>query len=339
MKAKRVTLVLIRHSKSCSNHVRSMAKDHKDRTDPTVQLSQRILDPGLTRVGREMAEVYGPALQQKLREAGIQLATAKYGSSALKRAKETVSLLFPEKADQLLTVPHFTEHGEIPENTPTTGLQGKKPDWEQAIDWFGETLRDGDQLIAVGHGSYLRSHVAADKKQPLHNLDGFRLDVELIPTGKPGDWTMKVLTNQKIPYNKAVSPDQPDQCMLTDATKIVAHTKKMAGGRNKSKRRSHRHKRRTQRRRSQKGAGVTLPLAYFQNGAQFQGTSPTPTGTGLTTSTGLWSRTPLQQTGGACQDGGFSPSVMGAFGTHMATVIPVASYVGYKMYKNGKKRD
>ncbi len=36
--------------------------------------------------------------------------------------------------------------------------------------------------------------------------------------------------------------------------------------------------------------------------------------------------------------GGFSPSVMGAFVTNGARLMPAATYVGYKMFKNGRSK-
>lgn len=36
--------------------------------------------------------------------------------------------------------------------------------------------------------------------------------------------------------------------------------------------------------------------------------------------------------------GGFSPSVMGAFMNNGARLIPAATYVGYKMFKNGRSK-
>jgi hypothetical protein len=333
----------MRHSKSCSNHIRSMAKDTENWSDPTVKLSQKILDPGLTAVGRKMAVVYGPILQKTLRDEGMDLETALYGSSALHRAKETATLVFPENSHRLLVVPHFTEHGAIPENTPRHGLKGRKPDWEKTIDWMGQTLEDGQQLIAVGHGSYLRSEVAK-RKTPFHNLDGILLDVSLHPVrGRPGDWSIHVHSTKYIPYDKQVSVDQPDQCMLeSDQKKIRESSRKMVRKSGRHSRRSLRSRKHTRKGRRQGGGGVNMPLAYYQAGAQMQGTSATPTGVGLNISTPTMVRTPLQQSGGAKknknQGGGFfTPSVMGSLSTHMGTVVPIAGYMAYNMYKNHKK--
>jgi hypothetical protein len=93
-----------------------------------------------------------------------------------------------------------------------------------------------------------------------------------------------------------------------------------------------------------------MPLAYFQDGAQLKGAFGEPTGVGLANPTQAWVRPPLQQTGGSSrfskkqngfsrhsQNGGFSPSIMGGFAANGARLIPVAAYMGYKMYSNQKK--
>ena len=111
----KIQLVLIRHSKSCSNYMRYLAGTY-DYNNPLVSASQTIRDPKLSAVGVRMARAYRPILQATLREKGIDLDTAVIGSSALGRAKHTAALLFPDHPRQVM--PYFTEHGDIPENTP-----------------------------------------------------------------------------------------------------------------------------------------------------------------------------------------------------------------------------
>jgi hypothetical protein len=82
-----------------------------------------------------------------------------------------------------------------------------------------------------------------------------------------------------------------------------------------------------------------MPLAYFQDGAQMRGTEGSETGVGLAGMSTGWVREALTQTGGKRrsrrqQQGGFSPSVMGAFATNGARLLPLAAYMGYKMYSN-----
>jgi hypothetical protein len=131
----------------------------------------------------------------------------------------------------------------------------------------------------------------------------------------------------------------------------------------KTKSRKSRKTKRSQRSRQsqksqqqqQQGGGVNMPLAYFQDGAQMRGTEGSETGVGLAGMSTGWVREALTQTGGkrrsrrqqqggfsdrqkdgrsSRQNGGFSPSVMGAFATNGARLLPLAAYMGYKMYSN-----
>jgi hypothetical protein len=95
-------------------------------------------------------------------------------------------------------------------------------------------------------------------------------------------------------------------------------------------------------RRQQKGGGVTAPLGFYQEGAQMQGTSSYETGVGLAGMTENMARAALVQTGGQQkqrqrqQQGGFTPSVMGSFAANGLSLLPVASYMGYRMMKKSK---
>ena len=95
-------------------------------------------------------------------------------------------------------------------------------------------------------------------------------------------------------------------------------------------------------RRQQKGGGVTAPLGFYQEGAQMQGTSSYETGVGLAGMTENMARAALIQTGGQQkqrqrqQQGGFTPSVMGSFAANGLSLLPVASYMGYRMMKKSK---
>lgn len=92
---------------------------------------------------------------------------------------------------------------------------------------------------------------------------------------------------------------------------------------------------------AQIGGGVNMPLAYFLDGAQMNGTYPEPTGTGLAATSNSWVRAPLSQTGGRRgtrkQQGGFSPSIMGSFVANGARLIPAAGYMGYRMFEKASK--
>jgi broad specificity phosphatase PhoE len=315
-----VRLFLIRHSKSCANHVRHVAGT-EDHTNPLVAASQELRDPELSAVGRRMAAAYGSPLQDHLKTAGFAL-TPKVtivGSSELRRARQTAGLLFP--GFPLETYPHFTEHGAIPENTPA-GRRYKAPDWTAFVRHLHDTHPTAQEFIVVGHGSFLRSAVwpsitGQNHKTRFSNLEGFIVNGHWSPTGR-----LIIETVIEVPYTGSVKPDgAPDKCTLP--AKVAAHIREMP---------SRRHRTRKQR-KSQHG-GAAMPLAYFQNGAQFHGTTADATGTGIGGSmTGAWARAPIQQTGGAKdQCGGFSPSIMGSFAANgLRYVLPIAGYTGYRM--------
>ena len=334
-------LVLIRHSKSCANHVRAMAET-EDHTDPLVRASQELRDPPLSAVGERMARNYGPTLRARLRDAGFHLNSGRaiIGSSHLRRAKQTAALLFGTEDDMLTkglhVFPHITEHGAIPENTPK-GMRYRRPDWA-AFHNHLSTLSDNtktDEFIIVGHGSFLKGVWRQLTGRPwsgtFHNLDAFIVE----PNG-----TFRVLR-----YTGDVSPSAPDQCALP--TKIAAHVRMRQTRKHMRKSRKSQKGRKSQksqksRKHSQRGGAATpLPLGYFKDGAQMQFTSGEPTGVNYGASTSSWARAPIDQTGGQRnrsrrrQAGGFTPSIMGNFAANGAAYLPsLAAYTGYKLWKN-----
>ena len=338
----RIKLVLIRHSKSCSNlvrdiareitpiHLQKFAKGEVDWSNPVVKISQQVRDPGLTSVGRRMASVYSAQLQRRLKDAGINLDRAIIGSSALRRAKETAALLFPEH--KRIVFPHLTEHGKLPENTPR-GPHKSRPDWRAFIEHICDKIVDDCDLVIVGHGSYLKAvwaDITGEKPAHLHNLDGFIVD------GAIDEGHLHVSKATKIPYDHGVDADAADKCPAPEdhhfvARKLAAHTKKMV------KRSRH------SRRRSGQRGGAGMPLAWYQPGAQMRAPYiAEATGEGAAGSTPGWARTGLAQTGGRRltrkQQGGFAPSVMGSFVNNGMRLLPVASYMGYKMLSRKKGR-
>jgi hypothetical protein len=189
-----------------------------------------------------------------------------------------------------------------------------------------EAKANGRDAIVVVHGSFLR-HVVAPillgytPKERFNNLDGI--------------FVSGCLVNGKLSVEKAHEMRRPtasfkgeDRCSVADTRKI-ARLSKMKFRTRKQRQR--------QRSRKQRGGGVTLPLAYFQDGAQFNGTSASETGAGLAATSAAWVRTPLSQTGGRrsrrSQRGGFAPGIMGAFVVNGARLAPMALYLGSKMYR------
>jgi hypothetical protein len=192
---------------------------------------------------------------------------------------------------------------------------------------------DGDSVAVVGHGGFLRSlwpGLTGREKNHLNNLDGILLDVDI---GRGG---VRVHSFWELPSERSFGHD--DRCGVEDTEKIAAIYKRMT---HRSQSRNTKHQK---SQKDQKGGGVNMPLAYFQDGAQMRGTFGEPTGVGLS-ATGAWVRSPLNQTGGRRtrkqsrgrkQKGGFSASIMGPFAVNGARLMPIAAYMGYKMYSGYK---
>jgi broad specificity phosphatase PhoE len=306
----RIKLFLIRHSKSCSNHVREGESDD--------DISKGIRDPGLSTVGFKNARRYGPVLRKRLASVGFDTGGALITASTLRRAQDTAFLIFGRRPS---IVPHFAENGKIPENTPEGHLYAA-PQWPLFVKHLSTLVGEGDSVAVVGHGSYLRSLwprlTGFKKTERLNNLDGILLEADI------GAHGLKVHSFKEIPYRGPSFTGVSDQCSVRDTRKIGALRRDMG------------HKQRG-------GNGSAgMPLAYFQDGAQLKGTFGEPTGVGLANPTTAWVRPPLNQTGGSRrfskkQGGGFSPSIMGGFASNGARLIPVAAYMGYNMYSNQKK--
>jgi phosphohistidine phosphatase SixA len=324
----RIKLFLMRHSKSCCNHLRL--------NHPELQeISNQLADPGLTVEGERVATAYGPMLRRSLSKAGFDTDGCLVASSELKRARQTARLVFGRPSTPL---PHFKEFGVLPENTPT-GQRYSPPKWGAFIATIAGQVKDGDSMVVVGHGSYLTSlwPKLTGKTRPtkLRNMDGILLDADVSAAG------IRVHSHREILCPLRFN-DGADRCRPVDERKITVLGKRM-----------------TKKQRCQKGGG-SMPLGIYQDGAQMQGTTGEPSGLDLGISTGSMARTGISQTGGSrrqgrrqtggrrfntakkpfcgcdSQRGGFSPSIMGAFVTNGLQLAPVASYVGYRMYKNQK---
>ena len=299
----RIKLFLMRHSKSCCNHIRH----DKDTAD--IPLSQKIRDPALSTEGYRIAKLYGPILRKRLDNAGFDVANAIIASSQLQRAKQTAFLVFNRESRPLN---YFAENGAIPENTPA-GDAYTKPDWNKFVKQLAAITKDGDSVVVVGHGSYLGSLwpmlTGSAKKTRLNNLDGILLDISVSPAG------INVHGHKELACSLHAK-DKGDTCTVADNQKIAVLSK-MKGGR-----KSHR--------KSQRGG---MSLGYHQVGAQFQGTTAYPTGVqSMFPPDGPMVRAPLNQTGG------FSSAIMGSFASNGVQLIPVATYMGYRMFSKNKKQ-
>ena len=319
----------MRHSRSCSN----LARDNAT-TEEETNASQQIRDPALSQIGLAMARSYGPRLQAKLRDMGLNPETALLGSSYLRRARETIAALFPDR--EYLLFSHFKEYGDIPENTPA-GILYQKPNFKRFMQHVSEVQADtgATEFVIVGHGSFLRVDAWASLNQRRHkrfsNLDGFLIEADM----EAGH--LKNIQLRDVPHRATIpTPTNTDGCLVPQPlppAKIAARTKRMA--RRGTQKQQHRGSRR------QTGGG-SMPLAYFKDGAQFVGTYAEPTGVGIGVGSGNMIRAPITQTGGRRtqkqQHGGFSPSVMGSFVEVGTRLVPVAAYMGYKLWTGKKTR-
>lgn len=277
-------------------------------------MSIHIRDPDLTTYGRAAAAAYGAILRPLL---GDPIVCA----SALRRAQETAQLVFG-KEPRILT--GISENGEIAENIPMGGAF-HPPNWEEFLDQLAGFVSDGDSVAVVSHGAFLQSLwpilTGAERPNRLNNLDGILCEVELGPE-------FKVLSHKEF-LHTANAKAEGDTCSVRDAEKIAELDRSMNKF-NKSNKSNKSHK-------SQRG-GTNTPLAMFKDGAQMQGTYAEATGA----QPSAWFRPALTQSGGRMtrkrkQKGGFTPSVMGSFATNGLRLMPVAAYMGYKMY-SGKTR-
>ena len=325
-------IALIRHSKSCANHVRHLAGT-EDRDHPLVAASQTLRDPALSAVGERMARAYGPTIRSRLADAGFHVETAHVGASHLRRAQQTARLLFGRNPR---IIPHMTENGAIPENTPAS-MRYRTPDWDSFLEHLAGTYAGGGEFIVVGHGSFLKRQVwpAVARRAwsgAFNNLDAFIIEGELTSAGRLCDTKVRAIRYDGGLHRGA------DSCALP--AKISALT-------------------RMTKRKQQRGGATSMPLAYYKDGAQMVGTYAEPTGVGLAATSAAWARAPLEQKGGympmtpwrhrrrtqkrRCtqrrQEGGFSPSIMGQFAANgLKYLPPMVAYSGYKLFKNQKSR-
>jgi len=217
-----ITLVLIRHSKSCSNHVRDIAGTH-DLANPLVADSQQIRDPALSTHGTAMARAYGPALQARLHAAGVPLEgpTVLIGSSGLRRARETAGLLFPDHS--LAHLPHIMEFGNIPENTPAR-LHRDKPDFRAFLRHLHGLPQS--TFIVVAHGSFLRSEAwpIVSARRSSHARFG-NLDAFVVRTGLTEDGRLLCPRTIDLPWTGR-KPTGSDRCSRRVERLLRRHTRK-----------------------------------------------------------------------------------------------------------------
>ena len=206
-----ITLVMIRHSKSCANHLREIAGTH-DKAHPLVAASQRLSDPALTAHGAAMARAYGPRLRQILATHGVDLVapTTLIGSSGLRRARETAELLFPTTTGRTAHLPHIKEFGDIPENTPVRSRRCR-PDFRAFLRHLHELPPTIDTVICVAHGSFLRSEIWPTVAPGRGHRRFGNLDALLVRTGLTADGRLLAPRTTDLPW-RGRHPTTQDRC-------------------------------------------------------------------------------------------------------------------------------
>ena len=303
-----IRICVIRHSKSGSNLLRERGEGGQD-----------LHDPGLTILGKKAAHEYSPKLIRLLEKNGFDLSSTVIGASPLRRAQETAHALFPDTTIHIFG--ELNEHGHIPENIPRCNTSTRKG-WNRFLQMLSKTYSSDEKpltVIAVGHRTFFRKEVLQPlgKDHPMNNMDAAILEIDCSQSqsrSKP-----KTRFIKHIPHGKTI---------------------RTAGDRYID-----RYKRKTRRyssmaRRTQKGGG-NFPYGYFHDGAQAMGRSDSATGAGLGTTSDLWAREPIQQSGGSrstckCQRGGFPASIMGSFVQNGMSLMPAAGYMLYRSQKDSR---
>jgi broad specificity phosphatase PhoE len=238
----RIKIMLIRHSLSCSNLTRLNAEHFRDKQchyhAAVYEHSQQIRDPSLTALGRKMAETYGSRLRKRIETIGFDLSKATIGSSSLRRAKETAALLFPAEADELVVFPHLSEHGRIPENTPTEH-RTTRPGWREFLKHVYKRFapsKEMTEIIAVSHGGYMSDvwrEISSCIHSSFHNLDALVFEGELDSRGN-----LTVVYREYIKYDGINPTDgrtKKDYCPMPRS-----NTRKHRSSRRKTHRKSRR---------------------------------------------------------------------------------------------------
>ena len=254
-----VTITFIRHGPSVSNEMREAGKAG----------SQDVLDPPLSTKGMAAAKAYGPSLQRRLKRAGVDLTRARFASSELRRARDTAKALFPEKS--VIVLGSFAENGAVPENTPE-GHPYAAPNLQKTLEHL-EALSIGFghyNFVVVGHGSFLTNTVwptlTGTEHTKFRNLDAFTVKGTFTKTG------FETREFIDLPYKKQ-RPTQMKKTSRKTFRKTSRNVKKTKTKRSFT--------------RSQRGG---YPLAMYNPGGQFVGTTSSGGSLGASDS---WIRAPL----------------------------------------------
>jgi hypothetical protein len=237
-----------------------------------------------------MARAYGPRFRALLQKRfGIQPAanTTLIGSSGLRRARETAQMVFPQAKDHIVHLPHVKEFGDIPENTPSR-VQRCRPSFRAFLQHLHTLPATIVTVICVAHGSFLGKEVWPIVAPGRAHKKFGNLDTIVVRTGLTADGRLLEPRTTELTWHGS-RPTGADRCSRKVERIVGRYTRKIAGS----------SRMRNQQRKQQRGGAATsMPLAWYQQGAQFQGTTADPTGVGLAGSSAAWARSALSAQGG-----------------------------------------
>lgn len=212
--------------------------------------------------------------------------------------------------------------------------------------------------VAPGGNSYMRPKQVPPLSSPSPisaSISVGSVASKTPPPDRRNSWAVRGYTRRAAPVPKqAAAPESapirnpPEEIpgvpvILTAEEYSRRQAAGLAGGaRRTRKTAASRRMARTHSRR-QRGGATPMPLAYYQPGA-YETRVLEPTGAGIAASSDSWVRAPVTQTGGRWtrrgqrQAGGFSPSVMGQFASAGLRLLPVAGYMGYKMFSKKSRK-
>jgi phosphohistidine phosphatase SixA len=217
----RIKLFLMRHAKSCSNHVRESSN-----TDPIIKIARSIRDPGLSVNGRQMAANYGSRLCKRLEAAGFECDKALIASSGLRRAHDTARAVFGRNPT---TVRHFKESDTIPKQDSNYTT----PNWRAFIKHLSTLVTDNDHVAVIGHRSFLTNQmwpsITGGKKYAgrVNNLDGVLIEGDII------DGQLQISRVREFKYDGTAPAKVSDKCSVPEQERYIqrelrAHTRKMS---------------------------------------------------------------------------------------------------------------
>lgn len=250
----------------------------------------------------------------------------------------------------------------VPKSSPSAVFNAFKAWRDVTISSITDTkLKDAiSEVRAPGWFGVSKNYIPTILNLVKHYEEGLSY-VPPTPPVRRNAWRLRGFTRKAAPVPKqAAAPEsapiqKPHEALpgvpvvLTQEEYKRRQAAGLAGGARRTRktaaprRMAHKHSRRCRHSR-QRGGATPMPLAYYQLGA-YETRTTDVTGAGIAGSSDSWVRTPVSQTGGRRmtrraqrQSGGFSPSVMGQFASAGLRLLPVAGYMGYKMFSKKSRK-